>query len=84
MALGGKPLVVCDHGVGGGPERDIVVAGVEEDQAWPVGEDDAVEIAERVGEFGATEAAVDGREVGEILLKVLPNSSIGPRLASLG
>ena len=39
----------------------IVFAGVDDDRAWGVGNDDAVGVEDGVGEIGAAEAAVQDR-----------------------
>ena len=61
----GKSLEVVENAVGRPAGGDVVVAGVEDDGARLVLEDDAVGVVVDVGDRGAAEAAVDDREARE-------------------
>ena len=68
--FGCKGLVVSHHLSGAFAVVDVVIAGVEKDGTGFVGEHDAVEVVDRVGEFGAPKSAVEGGEIRKRLLEI--------------
>jgi len=64
--FGGDFLEITEDGFGGLAGLKVVFAGVDDDEARSVGENDAIDVKDAVGEFGAAEAAVDDRNAGEV------------------
>lgn len=73
---GGEGFKVGQEHVGGFAGGDVVVAGVQDDGARGVGEDDAVNVIFGIDEEGAAEAAVNGGEAGEGFLGI-PQADAG-------
>ncbi len=74
--FGGEVFKVGQEHFGGFAGGDVVVAGVQDDGAGGIGEDDAVGVIFGIDEEGAAEAAVDGSEVGEGFLGI-PQADAG-------
>ena len=74
----------CDRDLLRRRAHDVVVAGVDDDDAGAVGHDDALDEARRVGHLRAAEAAVDRLELGERRRQIpermveLPTKTISP------